>query len=259
MKKKIFLFDIDGVLIQNGKFVPDIAHYLSMLINSEKSVKLVTNCSLHKIHNFSEKLLVNSYISIVDPIDVLLYMGTHNKDFFTQSFAIIGTKEIIYRVQNIGIKIRDITSEEKIDNILVFEKIHYDQDVITKAARMVINGSKLFHSGIERTTSSGGEIYPGVGAIISQIRYMTRKRFINLGKPSKFIIDIALEGNVDKNEVLFIGDNYETDIVGANNAGIDSILLSPDKLQIKKKKKLKGVIVCKDLADFFKFYYPKFN
>ena len=53
--------------------------------------------------------------------------------------------------------------------------------------------------------------------------------------------------NLDKKEVVFIGDQIFTDIWGANRAGIISILVSPidkkEEIQIILKRKLENLIL----------------
>ncbi len=49
-------------------------------------------------------------------------------------------------------------------------------------------------------------------------------------KPSKEIFEIAMErAKTNSAESIMIGDNYNTDIVGARNAGMDQIFFNPKK------------------------------
>ena len=49
-------------------------------------------------------------------------------------------------------------------------------------------------------------------------------------KPDKAIFEIAMErAKTNKDESIMIGDNYNTDIVGARNAGMDQIFFNPKK------------------------------
>lgn len=53
-------------------------------------------------------------------------------------------------------------------------------------------------------------------------------KMVRLGKPFTFIYEYAFERigvGDDRSRVLMVGDSLETDIRGANNAGIDSLLL----------------------------------
>jgi len=56
-------------------------------------------------------------------------------------------------------------------------------------------------------------------------------------KPDKRIFEYALQlNNATASETIMIGDSYEADIVGAQNAGIDQIYFNPTLKQIEKDK-----------------------
>lgn len=67
-------------------------------------------------------------------------------------------------------------------------------------------------------------IAPGNGTLVSAVHTAVGKLPIVAGKPEKAIFDAAVERFGAKNP-LFIGDRLDTDIVGANKAGIGSVLV----------------------------------
>ena len=47
-----------------------------------------------------------------------------------------------------------------------------------------------------------------------------------IGKPNKYIFEVTLDTlEVDRKEVLMVGDRVATDIIGARSAGIKSVLV----------------------------------
>lgn len=65
----------------------------------------------------------------------------------------------------------------------------------------------------------------------------------NAGKPKTYNYLKALEiMGLDKSEVIFIGDQIFTDILGANNSGIPSILVKYIGYYSKEKKGIKRII-----------------
>ena len=61
------------------------------------------------------------------------------------------------------------------------------------------------------------------GAILDILTKALNRPFIIVGKPSKFASDYALEMfHAQKDSTLMVGDTYETDIVGALNAGLQA-------------------------------------
>lgn len=60
---------------------------------------------------------------------------------------------------------------------------------------------------------------------------------IGIFKPDKELFEYALkQANSTPTEAIMIGDNYETDILGAMNASIDQIFYNPDKIKYNGPK-----------------------
>lgn len=68
-------------------------------------------------------------------------------------------------------------------------------------------------------------------------------------KPAKEIFEYALANNYQTDEVIMIGDNLNTDIKGAANAGIDSAYFNPSKKphQHKMKYEISDLIELKSI------------
>src|SRR5207245_8466032 len=82
--------------------------------------------------------------------------------------------------------------------------------------------------GIRDATVTGVQTcaLPIFGPIVKALEYATGRRATVIGKPSPLMFQIALrKANCDKRDAVMIGDQVETDIVGARKAGVDSILV----------------------------------
>ena len=59
-----------------------------------------------------------------------------------------------------------------------------------------------------------------------------------IGKPNKFIVDIIKdEKRVDYEDLVMVGDRLYTDILGASNAGIDSVLVFSGETTVESYEK----------------------
>ena len=74
----------------------------------------------------------------------------------------------------------------------------------------------------------GGEMGISAGAIARHYQSIGAKRVIYYGKPQSNLFEMASEAlpGIDKSRLLMVGDGFETDIAGANNFGIDSLLIA---------------------------------
>lgn len=72
-----------------------------------------------------------------------------------------------------------------------------------------------------------GERGISAGAIAAAYRELGG-RVVSFGKPERHIFELALSrvGNVERERALMVGDAFATDIAGAVNAGVDSLLVT---------------------------------
>jgi ribonucleotide monophosphatase NagD (HAD superfamily) len=75
-----------------------------------------------------------------------------------------------------------------------------------------------------------GELGISEGAIADRYRQLEASQIEFYGKPffPIYQLPLALLGNTHHESVLSIGDAYATDIVGADNRGLDSYLIAAD-------------------------------
>ncbi len=91
----------------------------------------------------------------------------------------------------------------------------------------------FLREGAQLIGSYGGAVYMGdrgpalsAGPIIKALEYGSGKRAITIGKPSPRIFRLALQRAHEKpNSAVMIGDQIETDLLGARRAGIHTILV----------------------------------
>ena len=80
----------------------------------------------------------------------------------------------------------------------------------------------------DRVAIRAGEMGISAGAIAKLYQSLGARRIIYLGKPQPGLFELAMQvlSRIKKSKVLMVGDAFETDIAGAANFGIDSLLIS---------------------------------
>jgi len=68
-------------------------------------------------------------------------------------------------------------------------------------------------------------VAPGNGALVSAVHLAVGRLATFAGKPEKALFDVAMERFAHAQRPLMIGDRLDTDIKGANRAGIDSAIV----------------------------------
>lgn len=103
-----------------------------------------------------------------------------------------------------------------------------------------------------------GGVAPGNGALVSAVHLAVGRLATFAGKPEKEIFDVALERFGAVGDALMIGDRLDTDILGANRAGIRSALvltgIDTPKTLLASDESQRPTYVLEDLRDLHKPY-----
>jgi putative hydrolase of the HAD superfamily len=137
-------------------------------------------------------------------------------------------------------RFRDVLLALKAENFSISDQLHESYMAISPNKPHLLPGAKaildylktkyrlhiitngITDNQIQKMKASGIESY---------FETMVCSQKANARKPEKQIFEYALnQANCSELEAVMIGDNYEVDIVGAINAGIDAIFFQPEKL-----------------------------
>ena len=103
-----------------------------------------------------------------------------------------------------------------------------------------------------------GGVAPGNGALVSAVHLAVGRLATFAGKPEKEIFDVALERFGPVADALMIGDRLDTDILGANRAGIRSALvltgIDTPKTLLASDESQRPTYVLEDLRELHKPY-----
>jgi glycerol-1-phosphatase len=104
-----------------------------------------------------------------------------------------------------------------------------------------------------------GGVAPGNGALVSAVHLAVGRLATFAGKPEKEIFDVALERfQVSPENALMVGDRLDTDVLGANRAGMKSALVLTGIDQVKtllaSDVSMRPDFVLEDLRELHKPY-----
>ena len=103
-----------------------------------------------------------------------------------------------------------------------------------------------------------GGVAPGNGALVSAVHLAVGRLATFAGKPETEIFDVALERFGTPGDALMIGDRLDTDILGANRAGIRSALvltgIDSPKTLLASDESMRPTYVLEDLRELHKPY-----
>jgi 4-nitrophenyl phosphatase len=223
MKYKGYFFDLDGVAYQGSQVIPTCRDFVNRLIDEDIKVCFLTNNSSRTPDTVAHHLQdlgyhVNEENIITSSQVTSNYIAKQSK----RKIYLIGMSGIYQELTKIGCEI----VSENADLVVVGLDFHLTYDKLAKAAQEIIKGAELISTNSDLMLITNNGIAPGNGSITQLIETISKTKAIYMGKPEAKIFEFGLDKlNLTKDEVVMVGDNYYTDILGASQFNIDSIFV----------------------------------
>ena len=225
MKYKGYLIDLDGTIylgdepIPAGKrFVEELQKrqlpYLFVTNNTTKSPEVVQSrlAKEFDIHVAKETI----YTATLATID---FMKEQNKG---QKVYVIGEAGLIQAILDAGY----VWEEEQPDYVVVGLDSQVTYEKLTVASLAIQKGALFIGTNPDKGLPTDRGLVPGAGSLITLLEVASKQKATYIGKPNAIIMEKALERiGLTKEEVIMVGDNYETDIQAGIQNQIASLLV----------------------------------
>ena len=236
---KLYLIDLDGTIYNGDKKIKYAKEFVDYLNKNNIDYLFLTNNSTRQPKEVAEHL---------KNFDI----DTSEEHVFTSSDATKiylkgkGYKNL-YVIGESGLKntlssFNQKENEDCVDAVVVGldRKLSYDK--LTIATRAILKGAELIGTNPDTLLPTSNGFVPSNGGQVKYLEYATSTPATFIGKPSKIIMESAINlFSYGKDEIVMIGDNYDTDIMAGINGGIDTIhvqtgVTSLEDLETKEHK-----------------------
>jgi len=216
------MFDIDGVLEFQGKAYPGAVELLEILRKKGIAIRILSNSTLKSRKVCTERL--NRHGFRVTEAEVITASWAAARYLRT-----LKPKSCWVMLKGKGLEeFKEFNMDDKAPEYIVLgdyrEEFKFEN--MNKALKLLLQGTQLIVMIPEKVDHSLGGVELTAGAYGQMLEDAAGIKATYIGKPSTYMFDIALGSMaIDRTRVLMVGDRVSTDIVGARQAGIPSVLV----------------------------------
>jgi len=216
------ILDIDGVLEFQGRVYPGAVGTINALKDRGIVLRFLTNSTLKSRASCVAGLREAGFRIDVDEVITASYATAVYLDEVKPSSC-----WIMLEREGLDEFSRFAHDEEKAEVIVVGDnRSRFDFDHLNKALRLLLSGARLVGMTPELIDSSMGAPELNVGSWARMLEEASGVKATYVGKPSRYVFELTLRSMaLSKDEVVMVGDRICSDIKGASDFGIRSILL----------------------------------
>lgn len=250
MKYKGFFFDLDGVAYIGPDVILTCRNFVNELVRRGIKVGFLTNNSSRTPQMVADHLIELGYeISAENVITSSQVTANYVNDLPSKRAYVVGMKGIRDALTEVGAEI----VERDADIVVIGLDFEITYEKLMRAGQEVLNGATFIATNRDPKLLTKDGIGPGNGSIVKLVEHFTGVEPIDMGKPGSQIFEYGLQRmGLTKDEVVMVGDYYYTDILGAQNFGIDSIFVETGVMTREEVLSLSNqpTYIVKDLSNF---------
>ncbi|MBI5030383.1 MAG: HAD-IIA family hydrolase [Chloroflexi bacterium] len=223
---RALVIDVDGVLWHGKQPLPGVPAFFNFLSAHQIAFVIATNNSARPASDITNRLGRMGVNISDDKILTSAEATAHSLPRIApkaKRIFVVGGEGLVNALTQAGYQVVDQDADAVIaglDLALSYEKLK-------RASFEIRRGAKFIGTNSDKTFPLEEGVAPGAGAILAAIQTATDVAPIVIGKPEHAMFDIAIEKmQATRETTAMLGDRLDTDIDGAQRAGLKSILVT---------------------------------
>jgi NagD protein len=223
-KIECWLTDMDGVLVHEGRALPGAGDVIKQWQEAGQRFLVLTNNSIYTPRDLSARLKATG-LNI--PEESIWTSALATADFLRSqkpkgSAFVIGEAGLTTALHEVGYIQTDVNP----DYVVLGESRTFSFETLTKAIRLINNGSRFIATNPDATGPSADGVLPATGSVAALISKATGREPYIVGKPNPMMFRSAMNKiNAHSESTGMIGDRMDTDIVAGIEAGLHTVLV----------------------------------
>ena len=229
MKPSAMLFDLDGTIYQEGALISGAVEVLDLLKAIQIPFRFITN---------NTRMRKNKIVAMLGNMGLII----SSDDIFAAPHAAVlycqnkGYKNILLAVQDKEIE-EDFSAFKLVKHnpeavVLGDMGKEFTFELINTLFNHILSGAELVSMHKNRFWKSDDGYTIDVGAFVSALEFASGQSASIMGKPNANLFLLAsLQWDIPSSKIVVVGDDIESDVCGASNAGMGSVLVKTGKFR----------------------------
>ncbi|MBI4675585.1 MAG: HAD-IIA family hydrolase [Chloroflexi bacterium] len=222
---RALLIDMDGVLWVGNQTLPGVAAFFAFLQEHRIRYVLVSNNATRRADSIVERLrgagIPAATQNVLTSADATPRWMQQQLPDLKRAF-VIGETALVQALSDAHIEI----VRQDADAVVVGLDRHVNYEKLKRAALEIRRGAKFIATNTDRTLPTEEGLTPGAGSIVAALVAATDVAPLVIGKPARPMFQLALEiTGTSPQETAMLGDRLDTDIDGAAQVGLKTILV----------------------------------
>ena len=225
MSYKGYLIDLDGTIYLGKEPIPSGKRFVEALQTKGLPFLFVTNNTTRSPQVVADRLAQEFDIHVGPETIYTASLATIDfmkDDAKGKKVFVIGEAGLIDLILEAGFAWDETNPDYVVvglDNDVTYEKF-------VLATLAIQKGATFIGTNPDKNIPTERGLLPGAGSLIAMVETATQTPPIFIGKPEAIIMDKAVDHiGLQKEDVIMVGDNYDTDICSGIRNGIDSLLV----------------------------------
>lgn len=219
---KAYCFDLDGTVYRGKTSIATAVEFIHGLQQQGIEPFYLTNNSSKTREQLQQAL---SAIGIDAPLEHIYSSALATAKYIAQHYPqanvqMIGSDGVLNALKAEGITL----SDEHADVFVMGMDREMTYAKLARASLAVQHGAKLIGTNEDVKFPAEDGFLPGNGSFVRLVANVANVEPLFIGKPSPLMLQvIADEHHFEKDEMVMVGDNYDTDILCGIHFGCDTI------------------------------------
>lgn len=231
-----YILDLDGTLFRGQTALPHAVEVVGELRKRGAAVRFLTNNSSLTRYAYFSKLRGMGFELVEGEVySSAIGVARYCVDEELRKVFAVGEPGLIETLVSFGMEVANLEGsgsaglsvQGTCDAVVAGIHKAFSYDFASAAMQQILTGARFVATNTDATYPlEGGRLIPGAGAIVAAIQTCSGTDPFVVGKPNPFLIElVARDAGVALDQVLVVGDRYETDIESGIRAGCDTHLV----------------------------------